>query len=464
MKQKSYPPHVLKYKHFYFSFLLFIVFGCKKNFEPVKFFDTAKSVLNNRVTARPNILFIVGDDMGYEVPTCNGGQSYSTPNLDKLALNGLRFTQCHSSPLCAPSRVSLLTGKQNFRNYEKWGYLRTDQKTIANMLSDAGYATCYAGKWQLDGGNNSILKFGWQKYSVWLPFLLEEESMEGSRYKSAKIYQNGGYLPDSATRNKYSDNIFTSYLLNFIDSVHSLNKPFFAYYSMILCHAPHSPTPDDSEYHTWNFTDQKGNPRFFSSEVKFMDKKIGAIINHLRKNNLLANTVIIFIGDNGSPKDVTSLYNNFLVNGGKSQTNEPGTNVPMLIQWDKAIAPNRVSNALISFTDFLPTLADIAGIPKPNNYGILDGISFYPLLSAGDTSSLRTEIFTSYCINPSVNPWRRWVQNDSYKLYDTNVYKRSYTFVKISKCRPDSLLVNLTTQEKTIRENFKAVLRSYDTN
>ena len=129
---------------------------------------------------------IVSDDIGYEIPTADGGRSYSTPNIDKIAKGGIRFTQVRAAPLCSPSRFMLFTGKYNFRNYGIWGIMDTTQRTIGNMLQDAGYTTCYAGKWQLDGGDNSIRKFGFDKYSVWLPFKVCPEETEGSRYKTRR--------------------------------------------------------------------------------------------------------------------------------------------------------------------------------------------------------------------------------------------------------------------------------------
>src|SRR5580765_4373913 len=116
---------------------------------------------------KPNIILILADDYGYEVPQFNGGQSYQTPNLNQMAQQGMRFTQCHSTALCSPSRFMLLTGKYNFRNYTAWGTMDTSQRTIANMLRDAGYATCIAGKWQLNGGESLIKNSGFDNYVVW---------------------------------------------------------------------------------------------------------------------------------------------------------------------------------------------------------------------------------------------------------------------------------------------------------
>lgn len=452
-------------KRYYFLALIYIIIichGCRKSFEITA---NVSSIHNlSDVISKPNILLIIGDDVGYEVPTFNGGQSYTTTNLDKISRNGMRFSQCHGSALCAPSRITLLTGKYNFRNYTEFGYLSPEQKTIANMLGDQGYATCYTGKWQLSGGDNFIKAFGWNNYSVWLPFLLEHENQEGSRYKSAKIYQDGGYMPDNFSLGKYSDDIFSEYLMKFMDSVYSLQQPFFAYYSMILCHAPFSPTPDDPEYATWDFAGMEGDPVYFPSMVKYMDKKIGQILQHMLQRGMLQNTVVMYLGDNGTPPFITSLYNGVSITGGKGQINELGTNLPFVTFWNGRVVRNIENNALINLTDFLPTLADIAGIPRPIDYGPLDGISFYPLLrSSGDTSAKRNTIFNSYCVAPVNHPWRRWVQNENYKLYDTNRTYKAYKFVKIGKCQPDSApLENLTDEEKILSAEFRDILRSYD--
>src|SRR5205809_5750413 len=117
--------------------LIFILFSCRKQFSEQAF--SSKS--NNRfLSSKPNIIIILGDDVGYEVPAYTGGQSYSTPNIDYMAAHGLQFTHCNGAPMCSPSRFMLLTGKYNFRNYfdNSWGDLGLDQRTIANMMRNAG--------------------------------------------------------------------------------------------------------------------------------------------------------------------------------------------------------------------------------------------------------------------------------------------------------------------------------------
>ena len=143
----------------------------------------------NRVNRNenPNIILIMADDMGYECLSCNGGLSYSTPMLDELAASGIRFTNCYQ-PLCTPSRVKIMTGKYNFRNYEYFGYLDETEFTFGTLMKEAGYATCIAGKWQLNGlsynlpgydDNSRPHLFGFDEYCLWQ---LTVPGNKGSRY------------------------------------------------------------------------------------------------------------------------------------------------------------------------------------------------------------------------------------------------------------------------------------------
>ncbi len=405
-----------------------------------------------------NIILIVADDIGYEVPTVNGGQSYLTPTIDRMAKNGVRFTQCHSLALCSPSRTTLLTGKYNFRNYTTWGSLATTEKTFANMLADAGYKTCVSGKWQFNGGAASIKSFGFQNYCVWDAFKeSDEETDAGSQYKNPKVYQDGAYLPDSATNGKYGEDIFCSYVKDFINN--NKKSPFFIYYPMILCHAPYSPTPDDPEFASWNPDKDKSDTSYFPSMVKYMDKKISEVINTLTTNGLANNTLILFTGDNGTPQQIYSLYNGVLIQGGKSHTTDWGTHVPLI-----AYCPSKVSKAivkdLVCFPDFLPTLAGVAKISKPSTYGILDGISFYNQIF-GLAATPREWMYSYYNPHPDENPLNtlEYVQDTTYKLYNGkqtgfyNIFKDSYEKKPIASNK-------LTTGEKRTKTEFQSIIDS----
>src|SRR5690242_18949976 len=143
-----------------------------------------------------------------------------------MARNGMNFTQCHASPMCSPSRVSLLTGKYNFRNYTHWSIMDTAQKTFGIISQNAGYAKGWFGKWQLDGGETSINKFGFNSYCVFDPF----EYCVTNKYKNPRIYTSGAFVPDIQNSDKYGEDIFTDSAMNFIERNKSV--PFLLYYPM----------------------------------------------------------------------------------------------------------------------------------------------------------------------------------------------------------------------------------------
>jgi arylsulfatase A len=431
----------------YFALLLFL-FGCQKietSFQAGK----ASSELNSTMRGKPNIILIIGDDVGYELLTCNGGQSYETPNLDRMASEGLRFTYCNGAPVCSPARFMLLTGKYNFRNYNHWSSMDTSNRTVGNMLRDAGYSTCYVGKWQLDGYDPSIRALGFDKYSIWQPGKVADA---GSRYKNPHIYQDGAFIPDSMTLNKYADDWFTDYMLHFMDTA---SKPYFVYYSMSLSHIPFSPTPDDRQFANWD-PDNESAPRFFPSMVKYMDKKVGQIFDSVKTRK---NTIIIYVGDNGTPSDITSVWNGDSIVGGKGETTVWGTHVPLII-YHKGVVPG-IDTSLVDFTDFMPTLASIAKIPLPTDYGILDGKSFYP------QPSKRDWIYCFYQPNPNTSNdgIATWVNDRVYKRYgaeDTLGYKKNQLFnIALDPYEtrpiPDK---KKTPYERYIDSSFKKVLHS----
>lgn len=415
--------------------------SCKKGYEkPVKIPDTSNNL---------NVIFILGDDVGYEVPTCDGGQSYSTPNIDFMAANGVLFTQAHAAPLCSPSRFMLLTGKYNFRNYTNWGNMDLGQKTIGNMFADAGYKTAVYGKWQLGGGAISIHTFGFQQYCVWDPLSTDK----GSRYKDPDIYENGNFVQSSLTKNKYGEDIFTDSVLNFIQK--NASKPFFIYYPMVLTHAPFCPTPDDPEFAGWNADHDNSNPKFFPSMTKYMDKKIGMILDKLKSLGLDKNTIVVYAGDNGTSMQIKSKFKDTVVTGGKTQTNEFGTHVPLIIYSASSTMHGAVVNDLIDFTDFLPTLAGLIDIKKPNDYGPLDGVSFSPRVY-GEAGTPRNWIFYYYDPFPGSSTPVRWVQDTNYKLYDNP--PDFYNIRTDVKERFPLEINSLTDYEKDIRATFLQVL------
>ena len=160
--------------------------SCQKDFKKENPFveeNQRTTVTLTNHPSKPNIIMFLADDIGYEVPTYTGGQSYHTPNIDSLARSGMQFSHCFSTPNCSPSRVELLSGKYGFKNYIDWGIYDLSHKTFVNYLKDAGYATCVAGKWQFGGGDASAKKMGFDKYLLFDPFTEPDNNGGTERYK-----------------------------------------------------------------------------------------------------------------------------------------------------------------------------------------------------------------------------------------------------------------------------------------
>ncbi len=444
-------------KSFFFILAICSFISCKKEFTPQEITDSTSNVeLANKsnLRAKPNIILIIADDVGYEIPNYTGGQSYSTPNLNFMASHGIQFNYAFSHPDGFPSRLAAMTGKYNFRNYIDWGILPSGGHNISNMLHDAGYATCFVGKWQNDGGDEAIHEAGFDKYRVFLPFSYPSNQFKG-RYKSPIIYENGAYLPDSVTEGRYSEDMYVSYLNRFIDK--NVNQPFFAIYSMPLVQKPWVPTPNDPEYDTWDpkYDEIRSDLKYFPSMVNYMDKKIGDIIHHLQDKKIINNTLILFTTDNATNVNIYSMWRDSLVRGLKNGTILWSTRVPLVAYWPRGIEPNQSTSTLVDFTDFLPTFADVARIPVPNNYGILDGTSFYDNLT-GRNGIDRAWSFCHWDNDPNDNKQPiRYINDTMYKLYDEPPnYPRFYN-MQIDQFEVFPIPKRKQTEEeKQIRENF----------
>ena len=399
----------------------------------------------------PNIVLIMADDMGYECLGINGSTEYETPYLDRLAENGVRFEHTYSQPLCTPSRVKIMTGKYNYRNYEDFGYLNPNQQTFGNLLQDAGYATCISGKWQLNGlnrnnpDNQDVTRpyhFGFDEYCLWQ---LHHARGEGERFANPLITQNGKDLPRDP--DAYGPGVFADYILDFIDR--KADSSFFVYYPMVLVHEPFVPTPDSPEWENPERRYEK-DTAYFVDMMAYTDKIIGQIESKLKEKGVWDNTILIFTADNGTDRQIYSSTTYGEIHGAKGLHINTGNHVPMIISWPDKVKSGRVVEALISFSDFLPTLCDAAGI-KPEKFKT-DGKSFLPLLT-GNEEDIQDEVFIHYSPRWGRFDHSRWVMNDIYKLY------RSGEFYNTEQ---DSLeknpLENLTETEQKIKQEFQRIL------
>ena len=316
---------------------------------------------------RPNVVLIMADDLGYETIGANGGTSYPTPVLDQLAATGVRFTRCCVQPLCTPTRVQLMTGQYNIRNYTAFGVMDPGLKTFGNLFRDAGYATCIAGKWQLGRELDLPGKFGFDEACLW------QHLRRPERYRNPGLEVNGKEV--DYTEGEYGPELVNDYALDFIERHKS--ESFFLYYPMILTHGPFDPTPDSPDYglpKRERRPAQNGNPHF-GEMVTYMDKMIGRVIERLEALGLRERTLVIFLGDNGTGRGIRSRMGDRVVVGGKGEPNASGMHVPLIASWPGTIASGQVCDDLVDSTDFLPTVCEAAGVPVPGDW-TLDGRSF----------------------------------------------------------------------------------------
>lgn len=353
---------------------------------------------------KPNVVLILIDDFGYECVTANGGESYSTPVMDKLAATGVRFEQCHVTPLCTPTRVALMTGMSNRRNYANFGFLDPSQKTFGNFLKAAGYATCVAGKWQLGNGYDGPAHFGFDEYCLW------QLNRRPGRYKNPGFESNGNQLDYG--NGEYGPDIVNKYALDFIER--KKNTPFFLYYPMMLTHNPFDATPDSPDYadHTGG---RDAKPfGHFPDMVAYADKLIGKVVAKLEELKLRENTLIIVLGDNGTGRGMPTKFKGGMVLGGKALTTEAGTHVPAIGNWPGHFPPS-VNADLIDATDFLPTICEATGTLVPEGL-TLDGRSFYPQLR-GEKGNPREWIYTWYNPSGGDTALAEYAQDSCFKLY-----------------------------------------------
>jgi arylsulfatase A len=354
---------------------------------------------------RPNIVLIMADDLGYETLGANGGESYKTPNLDRLAATGMRFEHCYAQPLCTPTRVQLMTGQYNVRNYVGFGRMATNSVTFANLLKQAGYATGIAGKWQLGAAKDLPGRFGFDETCLW------------QHTRRPPRYANPGLEIDGVEKNfrdgEYGPDIVNRYALDFI--ARHKDGPFFLYYPMMLTHDPYPPTPDSADWNPKATAEKQGDAiGHFADMVAYMDKLVGKVAGKLDELELRDNTLLVFLGDNGTGRRVRSVLAGGEVRGGKGSTTRAGMRVPLIVNWPGKVAAGRVSGSLVDTTDFLPTLCAAAGAAVPPELPV-DGMNLLPHLLGQTQEGPRRWCYSWY--SPRGEPPKVFAFTQTHKLY-----------------------------------------------
>jgi arylsulfatase A len=382
---------------------------------------------------RPNIIFILADDLGIGDVSAYGSDQNKTPFIDKLAVEGIRFTHAYTAPLCGPSRARILTGRYAFRtgavNQDRVGQIKPAAETITpSILKKAGYASALIGKWSQFGETPAA--FGFDEY---LTFRGSGVYWSTEKKGAETYFVNGKELPLPA--DVYMPDLMHKEVTKYISS--HQKTPFFLHYSMVHVHANIQRTPNS-----------KTGSDLYADNTAYMDKLVGDLVHVLDSLRMRENTVIIFMGDNGTASKYAerSSIGGKQLSGKKGTMLECGSLVPATISWPGKIKPGRISNQLIDACDFLPTLAELTGAPMPTDR-VIDGKSFLPLLF-NESASHRDWIFMELG-----NQWyvrdANWKLTREEKLFDM----RNAPFEEILVQNPAS-----SPATKAAYEKLKAVL------
>lgn len=372
------------------------------------FFALLFSVFQLAKAERPNVLLIMADDIAYDNLGCYGSDYFKTPRLDELAKTGIKFNYCFSEPVCTSSRVKIMTGRDNIRNYTQFGRLDPKEVTFGTMMKEAGYATAVAGKWQLHGNKGTLAPdCGFDTYCLW-----NYPNSGRNRYWNPSLVQNGKKVP--VTKDSYGPDICTEFLVEFIEA--NKQRPFFAYYPMISVHSPFLPTPDSEDRNS------KDAAKNYRDMVGYMDKCVGRLVDTLEQNGLRENTVIIFTTDNGTGRGLTYPYRGESRKGEKAWPTDGGCHAPLIINCPGTVVEGVETDDIVDFSDVMPTLAEITSAELPAVK--LDGRSFWPQC-IGQTGNPREWIFQYYLpkfkeaaeVHGAGKSYIIWAQDQKYKLY-----------------------------------------------
>jgi len=318
------------------------------------------SAFGQETPPKPNLIFILSDDVGLGDIGCCGGP-FKTPNIDALATGGTRFEYCYSTPLCGPSRCQFLTGRYPFRtglisNNSRNAIAPSRETMIPTVLKKAGYVTASVGKWgQMCLGPG---EWGFDEYLVF--------PGSGRYWRDQTTHYNVNGVQKNLPEGVYLPDLMHDFIVEFLN--HHKDQPFFLYYPMSHIHGPIVATPDSKG---------GGKDKLYSDNIAYMDKLVGKLMAELDRLHLREKTLVLFAGDNGTARfgvNAATVQGRH-ISGMKASMREGGSRVPLLVNWPGSTPAGKVSRDLTDFSDFFPTLAELAGAKLPEGVTI-DGHSF----------------------------------------------------------------------------------------
>ena len=337
--------------------------------------------------APPNVVFILADDLGYGDLGCYGQERIRTPNIDRLAAEGMRFSQCYAgSTVCAPSRCALLTGKHTGHATIRGNSgkpevpLSADDLTVPQVFHQAGYATALIGKWGV-GENGTTGAPNRKGVDYFLGYLTQ---VAAHNYYPPFIWRNTEKfpLPDNASGQCgcYTHDLFMREALDYIRA--HRGEPFFLELPVTIPHANNEErpngmqVPDDAPYSHESWPSPEKN---FAAMITRLDASVGQIVALLRELSLDENTLLIFTSDNGAHSEgghsAGFFHSSGPLRGIKRDLHEGGIRVPLIVRWPGHVPSGVVSTQIVAFWDFLPTFAALTGQSTPPG---LDGVSVLP--------------------------------------------------------------------------------------
>jgi arylsulfatase A-like enzyme len=333
------------------------------------------SVTLSAQSKKPNILFILLDDLGKEWVSSYGAEDIKTPNIDKLATDGIKFNNFYSMPQCTPTRIAFMTGQYPYRNgwvnhwdVPRWGggchFDWKKNPSVARVMQSAGYKTAVAGKWQVNDFRiqpEAMVHHGFDDYCMWTGY--ESGNKPSSeRYWNPYIHTKAG---SKTYPGKFGEDIFSDFLIDFMKK--NKDESMFMYYAMCLPHTPFVHTPLEPKV--------KSKMDKHKAMVRYIDFILGKLVKALDELKLRENTIVILTTDNGTSGSISGMRDSRVVKGGKTRTTENGINGPFIVSCPGLVPTGKSNNTLCDVTDLLPTFAALGGAELPSKY-VFDGQSF----------------------------------------------------------------------------------------
>lgn len=390
--------------------------------------------------AAPNVIYILADDLGYGDLSCYGQDKISTPNIDRLATEGLKFTAHYSgNTVCTPSRAVLMTGQHSGNVYvrgnlkaEIGAALDPEMTVLPEVFKAAGYATGLYGKWGLGPthhtGADSPLTHGFDEFAAW-----KSQTIAHTYYPSTWVV-NGEELP--LEEGTYVHDLIMEKAVQFIETNAKADTPFFCYIPTAVPHAAmHAPTelhekwrkefPEfDNKIGKYGAGDEPCpdviNPiAGFAAMMENLDNQVGEILDTLEELGIDENTIVMFTSDNGAHKegghDPKFWNSSGNLRGHKRDMHEGGIRAPMLARWPGTIAPGTTTDLLSCFQDILPTVCELTAQPVPEQN---DGISFVPTLKGDlDAQKKHDYLYWEFCKGTEQTIFSQAVRKGDWKAY-----------------------------------------------